>query len=356
MKQAAEALRITRSAVPYVTKLPSGASRNGWIELKRRGFHYGYIQCEPRGSESRTALRLFKASQPVFLPGMCSEFIQIERRSISRTVAEFDRLREGADFQEMIQNRLAGNPRFVAAGATRDLGDGREIEKVFVHLKDGAQRRVVARDLYAKLSWISRDPRDSSLRIRFSFGSERLLDWLHKPARAPHADAYAEAAYPECRAIADHKKLLALASRVTGRRIRVSERIIYNNAPGGGAVFHHDGEPRQLGVIYAQLAGTTAWLALPKRILAEIVASILRRPPAAVLRALDSPDDPAIERMLNGSKALVQRIAAQGYVYYLNAGDVLLLPSNGPDDVAWHSVFATGAHPSLSLSFAVFPK
>ena len=67
------------------------------------------------------------------------------------------------------------------AGSSFDLGDEREIAKV--HVDRGPHR-----DLWAKLSRISRDPRDASLRIRFSFGSERLGDWSEDEARACAAD------------------------------------------------------------------------------------------------------------------------------------------------------------------------
>jgi hypothetical protein len=39
----------------------------------------------------------------------------------------------------------------------------------------------------------------------------------------------------------------------------------------------------------------------------------------------------------------------------LRAGDSILLPSHGPDDVCWHAVFALGAQASLAHSYGVFP-
>src|SRR4030095_4989834 len=102
--------------------------------------------------------------------------------------------------------------------------------------------------LWAKLSWVATDRRDRSLRIRFSFGSERGRDALRDPRRAEWAARLAARVFPVCGAIARHAAITRRLERLTGRRIRYSERILYANAPGGGAVFHHDAEPRQLEV------------------------------------------------------------------------------------------------------------
>jgi hypothetical protein len=141
--------------------------------------------------------------------------------------------------------------------------------------------------------------------------------------------------------------------------VRLSERILFANAPGGGAAFHHDAESAQLGVAYAQLAGRTAWLALPKRELAYVVAQLaagrLARSVAGrrALRALDR-HSPSLERLLNSEARLTRTLAERGRLYVLAAGDILLLPSPGLDDSAWHSVFALGSRPSLALSFGIF--
>jgi len=296
-----------------------------------------------------------------------SNALRAHSRGIERSRALFERLRAGASFQDALWPRLrrarvrSGTAPFEPAGVAIDLGDEREIEKVFAHARRG--RRVVARDLYAKLSWIAHDPRDLSLRIRFSFGSEHLLEWQGDSRRAPWADRYAEALFPECAALTGDASIAGLVERLAGRRVRFSERIVYSNAPGGGAVFHHDAEPRQLGVLYGQLAGETAWLALSKRALAEEVAQAargaLRRSAgtrAKALRALDREDAPALARLLNDTPGFTARLVERGALFRLRAGDALLLPSHGPDDVAWHSVFALGAEPSLAHSYGIFAR
>jgi hypothetical protein len=297
----------------------------------------------------------------VFLPGALRGSVRRLAPAIRSTRGMFERLRHGASFQDETWKRLARS-HFRPAGVTVDLGDEREIEKVFADAVRG--HRAVARDLYAKLSWIAHDRRDASMRIRFSFGSEALLDWQSETRRAPWADAFAAALFPECAAIERNAPLVALIERLVGCRVRLSERIVYSNAPGGGATFHHDDEPRQLGVVYGQLAGETAWLALSKRELAEHVTAIASsRPllrklstPARVLRALDREHDPALGRLLNATPAFTRRLAQSGALIHLRPGDALLLPAHGPDDVCWHSVFALGTRASLAHSYGIFAR
>jgi hypothetical protein len=270
----------------------------------------------------------------------------------------FARLRAGASFEREIWRRCRDGERLAAAGVSVDLGDEREIEKVHADLRRGG--RVAAEDLWAKLSRIATDPSDESLRIRFSFGAERLDDWRTDPGRAGCADAFAEEAFPECALLARNPSLARLLRRWTGRSVRLSERIVFSNAPGGGAAFHHDAEEGQLGVAYAQLTGRSGWLALSKRSLAEEIAALAKSArlaaragtPAKAMRALERGGE--LDRLLNRSAALTRRLVERGAFHLLAPGDVLLLPSHGPDDAAWHSVFALGGRPGIALSFGVF--
>ena len=101
-----------------------------------------------------------------------------------------------------------------------------------------------------------------------------------------------------CAALTGCDPLVKGVADLAGTPVRFSERIVYSNSPGGGAVFHHDSEPDQVGVVYGQLAGETAWLALPKRELAAAVAAHGGVPEAvteeAALRALDVEDAPEL--------------------------------------------------------------
>jgi len=349
------------------------------VPLRRRGVLHGRFRPAarvlPDGAEVEAR---WDSDRPIFLPDLLRANVAREGRAIRATLALFERLRRGASFQEEVGARLARQPGFALAGASVDQGDEREIEKVFVDARAAsppslpsrgkAGGRIAAAQLSAKLSWIAHDPRDTSLRIRFSFGAEALRDWQKETRRAPWADRYARAVFPECRAVEGRRVLVEAIEHLVGRRVRFSERIVYSNAPGGGAIFHHDDEPWQHGVLFSQLAGETAWLALPKRELAAHLARFARaRPralrarlradtPARALRALSREDDAALEHTLNATPAFTRALVEAGAFHVLRAGDVLLLPNHGPDDTCWHSVFALGARPSLAHSYGIFAR
>jgi hypothetical protein len=334
----------------------------------RRGVRHGWVLEPPRvpsdvGEDRflREARRRWARARPVPLPGALSDSLARLRPEVRRSLALFERLRAGRSFQDELWSRLREVDAFAPAGVTVNLGDPREIEKVFANARRGG--RVAARDLYAKLSWISHDERDPSLRIRFSFGSEDLLEWQAETRRASWADRFAQALFPECAAIAANAPLVGLVERLAGRRVRFSERIVYSNAPGGGASFHADLEPYQLGVVYGQLAGSTAWLALPRQELAEEVALWARRRRRArtstarrALRALDREGAPELARLLDSTPSFTGALARRGALLVLRAGDALLLPSPGPERIAWHSVFALGSSPSLAHSYGIFAR
>lgn len=352
-------MKPTRSAATWTPhrRTWTWSARGRGTALRRRGVHHGIVQPGRAVPVPGTPAGLWAAAEPLHFRGVLGPALKEHAIDVRRTRALFGRLGDGrTDFREAVWQRLAGQRAFAAGGASRDLADEREIEKVHADRVRGA----AARDLWAKLSWISRDRSDPSLRIRFSFGSEQHDDWSHSLARARAADELAEAVFPECRALARDAAAFAWLRRATGRSVRLSERILFANAPGGGAAFHHDAETDQLGVAYAQLAGRTAWLALPKRELAGHVRRIATGPlarafagPARGLRTLER-HLPGVERLLNSDPRLTRALAGAGRLYVLSAGDVLFLPSPGPDDVAWHSVFALGTRPSLALSFGIF--
>jgi hypothetical protein len=244
-------------------------------------------------------------------------------------------------------------------GSSVDLADSREVEKGFARRRGMPKR---ADDLWAKLAWIAEDPVDLSLRIRFSFGVESLQEWHGDARQALAADGYAAAVFPECAVLAGHEPLRRRLEALAGTPVRLSERIVYNNVPGGGAVFHHDAEPTQLGVCFAQLRGETAWLAVPRRELAEELAAIAsRRTALRRLRtaaradaALEDTSEPRLDRLLNRDPALTARLVARGAAFRLRAGDVIVLPSHSRAEAAWHSVFGIGRAASLAHSYGVF--
>jgi hypothetical protein len=337
------------------------AARTSLLSLRRRGTHHGRLRpTAPRLLTADELIERWDADRPIVLRRALADTRAPWSGAIRASVAMFERLRRGASFQDEVASRLAGHDVYRPAGASVDLEDPREIEKAWADARRGPRR--VASELYAKLSWIAHDERDASLRIRFSFGSESLRDWQRETRRAPWSDGYARAVFPECAAIEENGDLVDLVRFLTGSVVRFSERIVYSNAPGGGAILHHDDEAWQLGVLYSQLAGETAWLALSKKELAAHLAAHVRaggsrlpaRTPARALRALDRVGDPAVERVLNETPAFTRRLAEAGALFHLKAGDSILLPTHGPDATCWHSVFALGKRPSLAHSYGIF--
>lgn len=339
--------------------MPSSLSTT--VVLRRRGVRHGrFAYSAPTLPPERAQRELWERDRALHLPGILTRGLPRFRLQTRRSLALFDGLRaQKVVFQDEVRRRLRARKEFFPSGSAVDENDIREIEKVYV---DGMRgKRFAARGLYAKLSWIAYDERDESLRIRFSFGSEKLLDWQKETRRAPWANRYAEALFPECAALAGNRALRAVLERRIGRRARLCERIIYNNAPGGGALFHHDCEPAQRGVIFGQLAGETAWLALPKRELARHLTLFARTPhlkrlagtPAKALRALDG-DDERLHTLLNETPAFTKHLVEHGAFFHLRAGDALLLPNHAWNDTCWHSVFALGERPSLAHSYGVF--
>ncbi|MFK7742508.1 MAG: hypothetical protein AB8H80_19500 [Planctomycetota bacterium] len=343
-------------------------------------------------SEAQVAAR-WQRADAVFLPRVLGDAPQAHEAAIAATLAMFDRLRDdGADFLDELEERLADDDRFRYAGSTIDQDDPREIERVFVDALDPDAARpvgqtadgeaedegedeesvsieaedrsdAIAKDLWAKLAWITaEDPSDRSLRIRFSNGLDQLEEWLATGDHdASMGDLFALRTFPECAAMLTSEGLRTRLDRMIARPHRLSERIIYNNAPNGGAIFHHDAEPGQIGVVFAQLEGRTAWLTLPKRRLAALLNKRGYggggKVEAHAIKALDGcSEDDDLQFLLNRDESFAAELAAVGALYILEAGDAIVLPSHGFDDVAWHSVLAVGDTPSLAHSYGIFPR
>ncbi len=346
-------------------RAPRGRRAAGQVELERRGVAHGSVRlAAPLPPAPDDLDGRFRRAQPILLRGWLAVDGVRARSRIEATRRWFERLRAGESFSAGVRERLASRrdkrqhaARFL--GASEDIADAREIEKV--HVEFGS-RKGSGRDLYAKLSWIADDERDDSLRVRFSFGGERMSDWKRDTRRSLAADRLAQLVFPECDLICAHRALFALLERLCGREVRLSERIVYNNAPGGGANFHHDAESAQLGVVYGQMSGATGWLALPREELSLEIAALSLRAPLSrragsagkAFRALDNPSWPPLARLLNDDPRLTQRLVERGAFYRLEPGDVLILPSPKPEVCAWHSVFALGGRPSVAHSYGLF--
>src|SRR5687768_16500976 len=355
---------MEKRAMHWRWRAGSGGARPRRVELLRRGIHHGSLEpLAPPPAAPEDLERNYRLGEPILLRGWLAVDSKRARARIEATRRWLERLRAGEDFAGGVRERLArrrkGSPVARVTGTSVDLADPREIEKVHCEL---AVKGPAGKELYAKLSWIAEDDSDESLRVRFSFGNERASDWRRDEKRAACADRLAELVFPECELLSRHRALFALLEGLCDAPVRLSERIVYNNAPGGGASFHHDAEPGQLGVVYGQMSGSTGWLALSRHRLAiELAAASARTPlarrvgtPAKADRALEDPKLPALERLLNHDPRLTRRLVEAGAFYRLEPGDVLILPSPSRQACAWHSVFALGKRPSVAHSHGLF--
>ncbi|MBI3269454.1 MAG: hypothetical protein HYZ53_10575 [Planctomycetes bacterium] len=335
---------------------PSGRPHR--YRLRRRGLDLGVVEAIAR----ETA---WERSEPVLLRGIvrwagaAGSSAAHARAGLERALAVFDGLRSGGELAD-----LCPLPRgFRVAGVSVCTEDVLELAKLHV-LSARAPR-----ELYVKANWLSTHPRDGSLRLRFSYGAEVLDDWLDDPASARAALAFAEAVCPAGRLVTHGRGVVAALRRRLGARPRFLQPILYSNAPNGGALFHHDFVPGQAGVVFAQLAGSTGWLAVPKRVLAGHIQAHTRswRDLDRLLAAMDGAEEEdeakanrsararasRLARLLNEDRVFTRRLADDGWFFALRPGDALLLPSQAEHDVAWHSVFTLGDGANLGLSLGV---
>jgi len=323
----------------------------------RRDADLGYAVTVHRAPLSaRAEVTRWRAAEPVYVPGALGDLDERWGAEISASLQMFERLRaEETEFLPELELRLCDDDWLRYAGSTVDQDDAREVERCFVDAEVGGA--AVATDLWAKLAWITEDQSDASLRIRFSNGLDQLEEWMATSDHtASWVDRFALHAFPECGAVLRSAALRERLDRLITQPHRLSERIIYNNAPNGGAAFHHDAEPGQLGVVYTQLEGRTAWFTLSKRRLADLLKGSGWPNRRAAMQALDDGAAPELLELLNRDAGFARRLAANGALFVLRAGDAILLPSHSVDDVAWHSVLAVGERPSLAHSYGIFAR
>lgn len=325
------------------------------LPLRRRGADLGFVLPLRRDMPSTAAaLRAWDASEPVYLPGILRAGLDGAKDAIDASLSMFERLRRGGDFLAELEARMGDDADFEYAGSSGDSDDPRDIEAVF--FAAGRGEFAGERDLWARASWIANDETDASLRIRHSSGDGAPDGWLRASDRTCRAvDELARRAFAECAVIDGSMPLHALLATLLRAPFRLSERILYNNAPDGGAVFHHDAEPGQSGVCFGQLQGSTAWLTLGKRRLARLLARRgLAKDERAAIERLDRDGDRPLWTLLNRDADFARELSSHGAVYVLDAGDAILLPSQAFDDCAWHSVVALGDTPSLAHSYGIF--
>jgi hypothetical protein len=352
------------------------------MPLRRRGTTLGWLEIarSVQTLEQASARARWQAGMAVFLPRILREQLPLYRDAIRQSRRLMRGVVSGKDGASLLGNepyssRLGSKFEMLCSYANE--GDRQEIATVeFDALRRG---KPVAENLWVKLAWLSFDADDPSMRFRFSFGIADYDDVAADYPRQKWAAQLAEAVFPESRIITSHRALQGQLRKILGvRAMDFLERIVYFNAPNGGAQFHHDVERSHLGVVFAQLTGRTAWLALAKpalvvqlreylrseqgrRELPTLVPKASQRQPlfssAGNLRTLgkllDAPDNPALEQILNRSPVFTRQLIERGYGFALEPGDVLLLPQADMQNCCWHSVFCLGDRTGQALSFAI---
>ena len=333
--------------------------------LYRRGFDLGKIRVE--SSDKADPLENWQHGLAVKLPNFCRKEIDRSKQYIKQTESlvysiweeqELAKLLEYSPYQERLEKQ------FTKLGSGVSEGDQQEIETVFF---DGMENgEAVAQDLWVKNSWLSFFDEDASLRFRFSFGVDLEQDVASDPHRQQFAADLCDKIFPESKILSDHQELSALLKKLLKQeQLNFVERIIYFNAPQGGAYLHHDLERGHAGVVYAQLSGETFWLALPRAKLIEAIREYSRHhyiskeiaklctAPEILAKELDSFANDELIALINETPEFIKFLHNAGFSQVMRAGDVLLLPQSSSNKCCWHSVFCLGDEVGQALSFAI---
>ncbi len=342
------------------------------LQLKRRGFLLGNA---PTQQTKANDLKLWDQGYPILLQSQCLNLLNSHSLNIKQTEELVHAILEekGCDYmlaKEPYAKRL--EPKFQSLGSVFNEEDQQEIEMVTFDVMDGD--KIISEDLWLKTSWLSFHEDDPSLRFRFSFGIDLEEDVAADPYRQQLSGELTDAIFPESEIIANNADLKKKLKKILGSDdVNFVERIIYFNAPNGGSYLHHDLERGHDGVVFAQLTGSTFWLALPKEILVEEIihfakthswpASLTKKMKSEISelidnrsklsKQLDSLANDSLIHLINETKEFVQFLIARGHSTKLEPGDILLLPQATKETCCWHSVFCLGEEMGQALSFAI---
>ncbi len=352
------------------------------FSIGRRGYQVGWIAEQTSHSRKPDPQKLWHAMNPIAL----KQFFTSEIPAFKTHIKEAQKLSE-AVLDDTPCNELFSSepylsrltPKFELLAASCDEADCQEIETLDFDVMKGED--VIAENLWIKLSWLSFAEEDTSLRFRFSFGMAGYEDVAADYPRQRLAAELTEAIFPHSRIISESLALQSLLRDILAvAQLDYVERIVYFNAPQGGAQFHQDVERGHCGVVYAQMSGRTAWLALSKQqLLDEIVTFLTSEHGKAhyfststpmhtrdwqtlldihhdrekLSLFLDEHDNEPLEHLINRVPAFTQQLINKGHAFILNPGDAILLPQQDKNNCCWHSVFCLDTYPGQALSFAI---
>jgi len=357
--------------IQYIAQPDADAHDAGDLHLlKRRGFNLGWIRENFRSTlpDNQTIARAWHADEPISVPGLAVDTIKGHADDIERARELMEKVLDDSELAglldaEPIISRL--RPQFVVVASSAEEHDAQGIGKVYFDVEDAG--KCVAEGLWCKVSWLSFHDEDASLRFRFSFGMEGYEDVAADPARQHWAGVLCDRIFPESATITENPDILTRLQEFLGPKPAFVERIVYFNAPNGGAQFHHDVERGHAGVIYAQITGRTFWLAASKPKLMDEIERFLTQADANTWRELrklaanrdalsaymDESDHETVEALIDRSPAFVQHMLAQGHGFFLHPGDALLMPQRNLGTCVWHCVFCMDDEPGEGLSFAL---
>ena len=358
-------------ALDYLAAPGEAVTRMDAVRVRRRGVELGWVVPRTRDVTDHTCLaRHWAAARPIYLADFVTAEVAEHGEHIAQALALMEAVLAEADLEDVLHAppydaRLAPDFRLLPAGI--DTGDAQEILRLDFDAYAG--ERLLAEDLWVKLSWLSFHPDDTSLRFRFSFGIEGYENVAAHWDKQQLAARLTEAIFPESAIVSRNSFLRGLLTSILPvDDVAYVERIVYFNAPNGGAQFHQDVERGHLGVVFAQLHGRSLWLALSRQQLLQELAAFLRTPAGHVagyprLRALVADaeglaaaleaGDEVVEEVLNRSPEFFAHLLRQGHGWLLEPGDIILLPQQSQEHCAWHSVFCADDFPGHALSFAI---
>jgi len=349
--------------------------------LTRRGADLGWVAIDGERGDIASAAEIREAwerAEAIRLPGVLFEHLPEHTGAIQDALIIMRRVRDGdscADILDEEPYRSRLQPDFDLLAPVYNDADEQEIEKVvFDAVKSG---ELHAEDLWMKCSCLSFHEADESIRFRFSYGMEMYKSHEGDLLRERLASELASRVFPECRIVTDHPELNDLLAAALGYRPEYVEKIIYSNAPSGGAQLHQDVEQGHSGVLYAQLYGHTGWLAMPRQRLIEAAAAFIKDPanvdvlsrvfpqaadrqrlaalasdPAGMAALMEADDQEVLETFFNAIPEFARQLIEAGWGMVLSPGDVILLPQASTEHCCWHSVFCLDDKPGHALSFA----
>jgi hypothetical protein len=347
--------------------------------LKRRGFDLG--AWDLHDTESIDQIDNWKLGKPILLSSACSSSVAEYQSELAQSYSLYSSVLNEEECEEVLHElpylpRL--NQHFESLGCSMNEGDDQEIETILFDAIDPKTGGIIAEDLWMKVSWLSFHDEDASLRFRFSFGVDLHEDVALDKSRQHYSSLLTEAVFPESKIITQHLELKKqLQDTLEADEVHFVERIVYFNAPNGGAYLHHDRERGHAGVVYAQLSGSTFWLALPKASLIDEIVTFteqaqtnncwpqsvdsamqtelmgLSKDLESLSNELESFSNSTLIHLINETEIFVQQLITNGHCRTVNAGDVLLLPQETELSCCWHSVFTLGEKTGQSVSFAI---